>query len=199
MTLIHLVRHAEVDNPRNVWYGRLPGFVLSERGRRQSIALAEHFEDHSLAVVYSSPLERAVETAQAISAPHELSVEMDEEIIEAGTYLQGKPGDRRLFRNPLNLRFFLNPFRPSWGESYSSIRSRMLRALDRMLERHPGAEVVAVSHMTPILVARQTLERDRRPAWGASPPCRRASVTTLEFDDDRFVSTNYTEVGSMVR
>lgn len=199
MTLIHLVRHAEVHNPRNIWYGRLSGFVLSERGRKQSSALAEHFRERPLAAVCSSPLERAAETARAIAEPHGLDPEIEPDIIESITYLQGKPGDARLFRNPLNVRFFLNPFRPSWGEPYQQIRERMLRAIDRMREKHPGGELVAVGHMTPILVARMALEGDPRPAWGGRPPCRRASVTTLEFDGDRFISAHYTDVGAAIR
>lgn len=199
MTLIHLVRHAEVQNPGQTWYGRLPGFVLSERGVRQSDALGQHFRDHNLVAVYSSPLDRALQTAEAIARKHELEVQIEPDIIESETLLEGKPGDLRLFRNPLNLRFFLNPFRPSWGESFRHTRERMLRAIDRMLDRHPDGEVVAVSHMTPIQVARLKLERDPRPPWRARPPCRRASITTLEFDGGRFISAHYTDVGAHIR
>lgn len=199
MTLIHLVRHAEVENPHAVWYGRLPGFVLSERGRRQAAALAEYFQDHDMVGVYSSPLERAMQTAEVIAEPKGLKVVTDEDLIESDTYLQGKPGSARVLRNPLNWRFFVNPFRPSWGESYSSIRARMLEAVERIRERHARGEAAVVSHMTPILVARMRLEGDRRPAWGAQPPCGKASVTSLEFDGDKFVRTQYVDVGRAVQ
>ncbi|HEX2179878.1 MAG TPA: histidine phosphatase family protein, partial [Actinomycetota bacterium] len=131
-TLIHLVRHAEVENPDNIWYGRLEGFVLSERGLRQIVALADHLALKPIAAVYSSPLTRAVQTAEAIAASHGLPVKVIEEIIESEAKLQGLPGDRRLFRNPANLRYFVNPLRPSWGEPYRSIRERMGRAVAAM-------------------------------------------------------------------
>lgn len=182
-----------------MWYGRLPGFVLSERGRRQAAALAEYFEDHDLGAVYSSPLERAMETAKAVAGGKSLEVVVDEDLIESDTYLQGKPGSARVLRNPLNWRFFLNPFRPSWGEPYSRIRARMFAAVERIRESHSGGEAVAVSHMTPILVARMRLARDRRPAWGAQPPCGKGSVTTLEFDGDKFVRTHYVDLGRSIR
>jgi broad specificity phosphatase PhoE len=198
-TLIHLVRHAEVENPRNVWYGRLKGFVLSARGRRQAEALGERFASHDLAAIYSSPLERAVETAEAIAKHHELEVNIDEDIIESETRLQGKYGDFRLFRNPLNLRYFVNPYKPSWGESYRSISERMGRALERLLEQHAGHEVVAVSHMTPISIARLRAENRGRPPWRGRILVARGSITTLEYNDERYVRTTYEDVGSRIR
>lgn len=197
-TLIHLVRHAEVENPRNVWYGRLEGFQLSERGRRQAEALAKHFAGHDLAAVYSSPLERAIQTAEAIASPLGLEVIPDPDIIEAETRLQGKYGDIRLFRNPLNFRFFLNPYRPSWGESYSIITERMLRAVERMRNAHAGDEVIAVSHMTPIMVARLTSEGRRVRVWRSDIVCARASVTTLAFENGQFAGSDYVDVGGDV-
>lgn len=198
-TFIHLVRHAEVENPNNIWYGRLEGFMLSERGLRQAAALKYYFEDRKLAAVYSSPLERAMQTARQIAEPHGKDPLEELEIIESETRLQGKPGDRRLFKNPLNLRHFINPYRPSWGESYSNIADRMLRAVDRMRKEHPGKEVVAVSHMTPITVARLRIEERRHPPWRARVACAKASITSLEFDDDRFLSVRYRDLGTAVR
>jgi broad specificity phosphatase PhoE len=198
-TLIHLVRHAEVENPRNVWYGRLEGFVLSARGRRQAEALGERLASHDLAAIYSSPLERAVETAQAIARPHDLEVNVDEDIIESETRLEGRYGDLRLFRNPLNLRFFVNPYKPSWGESYRNISDRMGRTLARLLDEHAGHEVVAVSHMTPISIARLRAEKRGRPPWRGRILVARASITTLEYNDEHYVRTSYEDVGSRVK
>lgn len=197
-TLIHLVRHAEVENPHNIWYGRLEGYVLSERGLRQIQVLGEHFSGHKLEAVYSSPLTRAIQTAEAIAAPHGLEVQVDEEILESEAKLQGNPGDKRLFRNPLNARYFLNPLKPSWGEPYKSTRARMANAITRMAADHRGGEAVAVSHMTPVLVCRLGYEKNRRPPWLAKLPCARASVTTLEFEDGEFTGTQYHPVGSEV-
>lgn len=198
-TLVHLVRHAEVHNPSKTWYGRLEGFELSERGHRQAQALADHFENRDIAAVYSSPLIRAIQTARPIAESHGLEVVVEEEIIESETLLEGKPGDRRLFYNPLNIRYFLNPFRPSWGESYQSIATRMLNAIKRMREAHPNQEVVAISHMTPIVVARHRATGDRRPAWMATPRVvGRASVTTLEFDGHKLDNVGLEEVGRSV-
>ncbi|MGH9195162.1 MAG: histidine phosphatase family protein [Acidimicrobiia bacterium] len=197
-TLVHLVRHAEVHNPDNTWYGRLEGFQLSERGFRQAEALADYFERRHLTAIYSSPLTRAMQTATAIADRSGLEIVIEPDIIESETRLQGRPGDQRLFRNPANFRYFLNPFRPSWGESYKSISERMLSAVHRIREKHPGEEVAAVSHMTPIVVARMRLLGDQRPAWMGRLSCQRASVSTVVFEDRQVVSSKYEDIGSRV-
>ena len=197
-TLIHLVRHAEVHNPDNIFYGRLEGFQLSERGLRQAEALGKHFAERPLDAIYSSPLTRAQQTATAIATPHDIEITVDEDLLESESRLEGKYGDKRLFKNPFNARLFINPLRPSWGESYDSIRSRMLAAVERMREKYAGGEVVAVSHMTPILVARLGIESNPKQPWRAGISCSRASVTSFEFDGDRYVSTRYEPVGSAI-
>src|SRR6202011_3052125 len=73
-TVIHLVRHAEVENPDNIWYGHLEGFPLSAVGRQTAEALGEFFASHPLAAIYASPLERAQETAGAIARARGLEV-----------------------------------------------------------------------------------------------------------------------------
>lgn len=197
-TLIHLVRHAEVENPDNIWYGRLEGFVLSERGRRQAAALGDHFASRTLDAVYSSPLPRALQTATAIARPQGLDLKEEPDIIESETRLQGRYGDSRLFLNPLRIRYFLNPFRPSWGESFGGISERMLRGIERMRANHLGGDVVAVSHMTPILVARLRVEGRRIPPWMSGLPCERGSITTLEFVDGRHAATTHLDAVSKV-
>ena len=195
-TRIHLVRHAEVENPANVWYGLLDGFPLSEQGRQTADALGRHFVSHPLAAIYASPLTRAVETAEPIAGTHGLEIATCPDIIETQTYLQGQPADRRVFRKVRNLRYFVNPFRPTWGEPYRSVATRMVRAIDAMRVAHPGKEVVAVSHMTPIMVARLAVEGRALPPWLAGIACLRGSVTTLVYEDGDYARTEYREVGS---
>jgi broad specificity phosphatase PhoE len=197
-TLVHLVRHAEAENPHNIWYGRLEGFRLSERGLRQVEALVQYFAHTHVQAVYSSPLTRALQTATPIAQSLGLELEVDDDLIESEAKLEGNPGDLRLLRNPLNIRFFLNPMRPSWGEPYKRIRSRMGRAIDRIMQAHAGGEAIAVSHQTPVVVARLMVEQNRKPPWRAKIPCTQASVTTLEYEDGRYVATHYEPVGSSV-
>ena len=195
-TVIHLVRHAEVQNPDNIWYGHLEGFSLSARGRETAEALGEFFASHPLAAVYASPLARAQETARPIARARGLGVDVCQGILETQSHLQGQFADRRVFLKPRNLRYFLNPFRPTWGEPYRSLAARMVRAVEAMRLAHPGGEVVAVSHMTPIQICRLAVEGRPLQPWLSRVPCRRGSVTTLEFGDDGYTRTVYREVGT---
>lgn len=192
MVTIHLIRHGQVENPKGVIYGRLPGYSLSERGQRQAKAAAEHLREADPGVVWASPLERAQETAQIIAEPHGLEIATDERLTESGTTLEGVSSNvMRLFRNPMRWWSLRNPMRPSWGESFTDIRARMLSAIDDAIVKAAGREVAVVSHQTPVLVARLALARRQVPPWLGRVPCHTGSVTTLVLDGDRVVTASY--------
>lgn len=190
--VIHLVRHGEVENPKGVIYGRLPGYHLSERGKRQAAAASERLSDRDVGTIWASPLERAQETAGAIAEPHDVEIVTDERLIESGTDLEGAGRTVGQFlRSPRfwwNLR---NPFKPSWGETFVDIKKRMLEAVEEAVAQADGREVVIVSHQTPVLVARLALARRRVPPWLAFTPCGTGSVTTLELDEGSVLSASY--------
>ncbi|OGO20168.1 MAG: hypothetical protein A2Z14_02235 [Chloroflexi bacterium RBG_16_48_8] len=80
MTTIYLIRHGENDfigkSPKLA--GWLPGVHLNDRGREQANALAEYFSKIRLRAIYSSPLERTMETAEPIAKVKGLSIETRE-------------------------------------------------------------------------------------------------------------------------
>src|SRR3954463_8576500 len=113
ITVVHVMRHGEVENPEGVLYGRLPGYHLSELGRRMADRVAEHLADHDIAHVVASPLERAQETATPIAVAHGLQIAVDERLIEAENVFQGKTfgvGDGAL-KKPSNWKYLTNPFK----------------------------------------------------------------------------------------
>jgi broad specificity phosphatase PhoE len=189
---VHLVRHGEVANPKGVIYGRLPGYNLSERGKLQAAEAGRRLQDADLGAVYSSPLERAQETAHAIASPHGLEVVTDERLIESGSTLEGVTRNLLgIFRDPRRWWHFRNPMKPSWGESFSDIRTRMLGAIRDAADQSNGREIAIVSHQTPLLVARFALSRRRVPPWLGFTACDTGSVTTLVLEGDRLVSAAY--------
>lgn len=191
-TTLHLVRHGEVENPKGIIYGRLPGYNLSERGKKQAEAAAERLATAAMAGVWASPLERAQETAHVIAAPHGLEVAIDERLIESDSTLEGATRSLvGLFTSPRHWWQLRNPLRPSWGESFGQIRTRMLAAVEDVLARCEGREAVVVSHQTPVLVTRLALGRRRLPPWLALAPCETGSVSSLVLDDGRVVSASY--------
>ena len=191
-TTVHLVRHGEVENPKGVIYGRLPGYVLSERGRKQAAAAGERLAERDIGAVWASPLERAQETAAAIAAPHGLDIVTDERLIESGTTLEGVGKTVIAFmRSPRHWWALRNPLRPSWGETFSEIRVRMMDAIESALATVGERELVVVSHQTPVMVARLALTKRNVPPWFGGFPCSTGSVTSLEMEDDRVVAASY--------
>ena len=106
-TVIHLLRHGEVHNPEGILYGRLPNFHLSERGRQMAELAAKWFTGRDIAVLYSSPLERARETAEPISAAFGLPITVDERLVEAANHFQGMAFTSRSIANPRTWRRLL--------------------------------------------------------------------------------------------
>ena len=193
--MVHLLRHGEVHNPDGILYGQLPGFRLSDDGVRQAEAVAAYLSDHDVVHVAASPLQRAQQTAKPIAARHGLDVVTDEQLIEASSLFEGTAisvGDGTL-RNPRHWPKLYNPFRPSWGEPYREIASRMLAAAHRARDRATGHEAVCVSHQLPIWILRRYL--DQRRLWHdpRRRQCSLASLTSFVFADEALVEVVYTQ------
>jgi broad specificity phosphatase PhoE len=193
--VVHLLRHGEVHNPEGILYGRLPGFRLSDDGVRQAEVVADYLSDHDVVHVAASPLQRAQQTAEPIAARHGLEVVTDEGLMEATSLFEGTAisvGDGTL-RNPRHWPKLYNPFRPSWGEPYREIASRMLAAAHRARDRAAGHEAVCVSHQLPIWTLRRYL--DQRRLWHdpRRRQCSLASLTSLVFADEVLVEVVYTQ------
>jgi broad specificity phosphatase PhoE len=192
---VHLLRHGEVHNPGRVLYGRLPGFRLSELGERQAQAAADWLAPRDIGYLVSSPLERARQTAAPLAAAIGLDVAVDERLLEAENFLQGRQvaGGKGLFTDPRNWRYFRNPLRPSWGEPYAQIAGRVLTAARAARDAAGGREAVCVSHQLPIVCARRRAEGQRLFHDPRRRQCNLASVTSLTFDGDAIVGVDYSE------
>ena len=189
---MHLVRHGQVENPKGVIYGRLPGYHLSERGLLQAQAAAQRLSSADVGGVWASPLERAQETAAIIAIPHGLDVTTDDRLTESANTLEGLGHTLgALLRSPKHLWGFRNPLKPSWGESFSDVRERMVEVMEEAMTSCEGRDTVIVSHQTPVLVARLALARRRVPPWLGLLECSTGSISTLVLDDRRLTSATY--------
>lgn len=194
-SVVHLLRHGEVYNPEGVLYGRLPGYRLSDLGEQMAQRAADALADHDIAAVISSPMERAQQTAEPIAQLHGHDIGIEPLAIEADNIFEGQRvsvGDGVL-RQPATWRHLWNPFRPSWGEPYDDVASRMRQAIVNTRDLAQGREAVLVSHQLPIWIAR--LDAEGRRLWHdpRSRQCNLASLTSLTFDDDDLVAITYSE------
>jgi len=191
--VVHLVRHGEVDNPQGVLYGRIPGYHLSEAGRLMAKAAADFLAGRDITVLRSSPLERALETAEPIAAEFGLPIAVDDRLIEPWNHFEGlrfAVGDGAL-RQPRHWLKLRNPFRPSWGEPYEQVAKRVLAAVSDAAKAADGHEAVCVSHQLPIWVARRSAEG--RQLWHdpRRRQCALGSVTSLTVVDGNISAVSY--------
>lgn len=152
-TLVLLVRHGQTPKTGVILPGRASGLHLADEGRRQADAVAQRIGRlPSVAAVYTSPLERARETAGAIASARRLTLRVERGLNECDvgewTGLQLK----RVRRKPewQLVRHHPSGFRFPEGESFTEMQARVTGALARLVERHPGETIVAVSHADPI-------------------------------------------------
>jgi len=194
-TTVHLLRHGEVYNPQGVLYGRLPGYFLSDLGLEMADRAASALANRDIAAVISSPMERAQQTAAPIAKTHRVEILTNSDLIEAENIFEGKRvsvGDGVL-KQPKTWRHLWNPFKPSWGEPYDTVATRMSAAIESARSQAQGREAVLVSHQLPIWIARLAAENRRLWHDPRSRQCTLASVTSLTFDDEGLVAITYSE------
>lgn len=194
-TVVHLLRHGEVDNPGGILYGRLDGFHLSARGRAMADKVAEAIAGRDITVLRSSPLERAQETIAPLAGTTGLEVDLDPRLLESTNVFEGRPFtlSDSILRRPSMWRHLWNPARPSWGEPYVEVAGRMLAAVQDAREAARGHEAVLVSHQLPIWTTRLAVERKSFIHNPRSRRCTLCSLTSLHFADDRIVRVTYSE------
>ncbi|MGY3127107.1 broad specificity phosphatase PhoE [Agrococcus sp. UYP33] len=199
---LHLVRHGEVDNPGRVLYGRMPGFVLSERGHRMAELAAEHLATgqaaRSVVRLAASPLERAQQSAQPWADAFSLDIRTERRIIEPTNQFEGKTFEASgALRHPSAWPLLRNPFRPSWGEPYRAIAQRVIAAMedawDEVAESEDDGDIVFVSHQSPIWMAHLAIAGQRLWHDPRSRRCQLSSITSFARVDGRFVEVDYAE------
>jgi broad specificity phosphatase PhoE len=190
--LVHLVRHGEVENPTRVLYGRLPGFGLSALGHRMAALAAASLDGRPITALAASPLQRTRESAAPWAARFGLEVRLDERLIEPANRFEGT-NVRRGLRDPRNWPYLVGPWRPTWGEPFTSIRNRMLSAVAQAHAEAEGGEVVLVSHQLPIWMVARSLARRPLAHDPRARRCALSSITTLAWRGGAFVEVDYQE------
>lgn len=156
MTTLVLIRHATNDWVRKgLLAGWTPGVHLNEQGRTQAQALGGRLAASQLDAVYSSPLDRALETAQAVAEPHGLEVQIHEGIGEVHYGEWNGRSLRELAKNPIwrSVQIYPSGTRFPSGETIGEMQARVVSALDQIQSAHPKGIVAAVAHADVIKAA----------------------------------------------
>jgi probable phosphoglycerate mutase len=149
MTYLFLIRHGE-----NEWVtthrlaGRTPGVHLNDKGREQAQFLAERLSNQPISAVYSSPLERCIETARPLAGKLGLPVLAEEGVLEVD-YGEWQGGDlKELSKQPewQLVQVFPSGFRFPGGETLREVQSRVIATLERLRRLHEGEAIAVFAH-----------------------------------------------------
>jgi probable phosphomutase (TIGR03848 family) len=150
MTSFLLIRHAHCDPVGHAIAGRTTGVHLSAAGQQQALALGQRLSQLQITGVYSSPLERALETAAPIAQRHGLGVAVEPGLteIDFGEWTGRTLAELDVLPDWKAFNSFRSGSRIPGGESVAEVLARALAGLDRIRGDHPGSKelLAIVSH-----------------------------------------------------
>jgi len=153
-TRVFIVRHGATVLSAEDRFAGVTDVELSEEGREQARCLAERLSDEKISAVYASPLGRTVETARILAAPHNLPVQTCDGFREISHgHWEGMKRHEVEKKFPQEMADWeKNPytFAPSGGESGLAVTARALPALIDLVRKHPGENILIVSHKATI-------------------------------------------------
>jgi len=190
---IILARHGETDwNAQGIFRGRID-IGLNETGVRQAELLAEHLSQVKPEAIYSSPLKRALKTAEIIARYHNLAVEITPGLVDFDygrwqglTHQEVKENYRELYAKWLD-----HPHRvriPD-GEGFDNVRKRAVKIVNNVAAKYEGA-IVLVSHrvVNKVLIC-ALLGLDDSHFWNIKQDT--GGITTFTYDNGRFILTEH--------
>lgn len=156
--MIYFLRHAQSEaNLTGVLAGRMPGVALSTRGKKQAVEVAKTLSSFEFSAIYSSPIERCLETVAPLAKVLRKRVRVSDDFIEMD---YGKWSGKKLSllsTDPLWRKIQGSPSKVTFpdGESFLAAERRIRRGIRRIAHAHPKGKVLIVSHGDPIKIALQ--------------------------------------------
>jgi len=195
MTEIILVRHGETEwNAEEIFRGRID-IELNETGIKQAELLAEYLSDLKIDAIYSSPLKRALKTAETIAGYHKLNVKIAPSLIDFnyGKW-QGLPHQEVKDRyKELYVEWTNNPQQVKMpaGESLDEVRERAIGAVDDAIAKYEGT-IALVSHrvVNKVLIC-ALLGLDNTHFWNIRQDT--CGITTFTDENERFILTKHND------
>ena len=192
-THVLLIRHGQSEGNAARRFGGHTATPLSPRGRRQAQATARALKDEEFTAIYSSDLERAVETAEPLAKLTGLPVNPTRAFRERSVgVMEGLTFEDAAQQHPeqyaaLLRRDFEHVL--TGGESYRQLLDRAWQKLDEIIAQHKGGKIAVFSHTGTICILALHLmgaldAPDLKPVWITNANC---AITRFELRDDGFV------------
>jgi broad specificity phosphatase PhoE len=195
MTEIILVRHGETEwNVGEIFRGRID-IDLNETGRKQAELLGEYLSESKIEAVYSGPLKRALNTAQAIARYHHLEAQIAAGLndLDFGQWQGLSLREVREKYRELHAEWVNHPERVKLpgGETLGDVRERAVKVVNEVIARHKGA-VVLVSHrvVNKVLIC-ALLGLDDSHFWNIRLDT--CGLTTFTYENGRFVLSRHND------
>ena len=186
-TTLYLIRHGEAAGNKNrTFQGRVDA-PLTDHGRLQLKDLAERFRTVNFDEIYSSPLQRAYETAQAVNTYHHKTIHLEPGIIELdGGQWEGVHLSQLAQASPELMDAWINhlqDFQAPGGESFRQVYDRVRETIQRLIRENPGKTLVLVGHGCSIKTALCYCKGLPLEQLQDMPWCDNTGVTKVEFDE----------------
>jgi probable phosphomutase (TIGR03848 family) len=155
MGLVFLVRHGLTAQTGRLLYGRTPGIDLDERGRTQAERLVERFDGIRLSAIYTSPLERCVQTVEPLAAARRARVRPDDAFLEmeAGAWTGRTLAQLRRTKAWRTVQQTPSDFEFPGGEAFLGAQARVVTAIDRLARRHRTGSIMIATHGDIVRIA----------------------------------------------
>jgi len=189
MTKLMLIRHGDTDwNVGEIFRGRVD-VELNEIGVKQAELLAKHLADERIAAIYSSPLKRALKTAEIIAVSHHIDVITAPELVDFdyGEW-QGLSHDTVKERyQTLYAQWSSNPHlvKVPKGESLDDVRERATSLVDRIITNHEGTVALVSHRVVGKVLTCALLGLDNSHFWNIRPDT--CGITTFVYQDKSFI------------
>ena len=188
--MIIFLRHAQAENnTKRILAGRTKGVHLTNTGIEQAERMAKYLEPLDISAIYSSPIERASQTAEIVAKSKSLGCELDDRLVEIdmGKFTHMNYEDMFAKYGNIFLKFYDNDpvIAEHEVETFPEVQRRVLDMVNYIVEKHKNENVILVTHMDPIksMLAKVM---DLRPKTLFELVIENASLTIINEQDGKF-------------
>ena len=188
--MIIFLRHGQAENnTKRILAGRTEGVPLTKTGVEQAERIAKYLKHMDISAIYSSPIERASNTAKIVADYNSLNYELDDRLIEIemGKFTRMNYDDMFAKYGNVFLKFYENDpiIAKCEVETFAEVQKRVLDMVGYIVKKHKNQNVVLVTHMDPIKSMLSTI-MDLKPKTLFELIIANASLTIAKQQDEKF-------------
>ena len=188
--MIIFLRHGQAENnTKRILAGRTEGVPLTKTGVEQAERIAKYLKHMDISAIYSSPIERASNTAKIVADYNSLNYKLDDRLIELemGKFTRMNYDDMFAKYGNVFLKFYENDpiIAKCEVETFAEVQKRVIDMVGHIVKKHKNQNVVLVTHMDPIKSMLSTI-MDLKPKTLFELIIANASLTIAKEQDEKF-------------